>query len=268
MNQQELESNEASQRIIERAQMETVEETPASEAVIDVPKQENKAVATAEPIKANELGAVVGRDNREIMRVISQLMKSDALPSWYKSPEQVFLCWNLAASLGLRPQPALQNICMINDTPYLFGDLPLTLANMTRELLDCKVFVCDGEYNEIGFDNKNLNAEPFSGVCMIHRKGREKKTFTFSVEDAKNAKLWMKTSSSGKASPWVLYPKIMLMRRALGMALKFEFADALKGALLQGYDNNEPPPNLKDVTDTRKDPAADLNKRFLDMEKA
>ncbi len=262
MNQQtELELNEASQRIMERVAAENVEETPASEAVIDIPKQENKSVATVEPIKANELGAVVGSDNREIMRVIMQLFKSGALPAWYKTPEQVFLCWNLAASLGLRPQPALQNICMINGSPYLFGDLPMTLARMTGELLDCKVFVCDADYKEIGFENKNVNAEPFAGFCIISRKGREKKTFAFSVEDAKAAGLWNK-----KSSPWITYPKIMLMRRALGTALKFEFADALKGSMIAEYDANHLP-DMKDVVDSRKDPAAELNKKFLEMEK-
>jgi hypothetical protein len=59
----------------------------------------------------------------------------------------------------------------------------------------------------------------------VKRKGAPEETRTFSVEDAKRARLW------GNAGPWSQYPWRMLQMRARGWALRDVFADALMGLM-------------------------------------
>ncbi len=210
----------------------------------EIPVNKNKEAML---IPVSESGLLAPTNQKQLVALIGELLKSGSLPKWYQNTAQVLTAWNYAASLGLTPQPNLKNIALIDGTPCLFGDAPRALAQKTGELEYCKVFVCNDKYERICFENKNLADIPFAGICQIKRKGRDPESFSFSVEDAKKAGLWGRVSKSGAPSPWVKYDKIMLMRRAQAMALKFEFAEALSGVEIAEYTFNEAP-DLKDVT--------------------
>jgi hypothetical protein len=73
--------------------------------------------------------------------------------------------------------------------------------------------------------------------CMIQRQGRVSKVErSFTVADAKQAKLWGKVGHSGKPTPWVLYPKRMLQMRARSWCLKDLFADVIGAIPIVEYD--------------------------------
>jgi hypothetical protein len=109
--------------------------------------------------------------------------------------------------------PAVQGSTnvMINGRPALWGDALLGLVEASG-LLDDRQQSIDGEG-----DNRTATFE-------TKRKGRASFVkFTFSVADAKKAKLW------GKAGPWTDYPDRMLLNRARAFNLRDQFPDVLKG---------------------------------------
>lgn len=210
-------------------------------------KMENKTEAPRQVIEINERGLIAPKTTAELATLAKGLLAGKALPSWFKNTAEVISAWNLLASMDIPPQPNLKNVCWINDSPYIYGELPKLLAERTGDLEICRTFVSDEEYKRISFENKNLSAKPFAGVCQIKRKGRDEQSYHFTVEQARKAGLWEKKSKTGAPSPWVLYPEIMLMRRAQALALKMEFSDALGGVGIAEYDQHEAP-DLKDVT--------------------
>lgn len=70
----------------------------------------------------------------------------------------------------------------------------------------------------------DLQDDRTRAICTVWRKGQaEPTTRTFSIADAKRAKLW------GKPGPWTEYPARMLQMRARSFALRDAFPDVLKG---------------------------------------
>lgn len=203
------------------------------------------------------------RDHTQLMGYIRQMIRAKAIPRHLETPEQVLCAWNYAAQLMLPPQPSLRNIAVIEGTPSLFGDLPLALVQRHDEFLDYSEMVCDKEYEEICFENKNLNAEHFAAVVFIQRKGMKKpKSYSFTVEDATKAGINKEKTKNGRETVWAKYPKDMLIRKARIRAIRAHFADALSGAQIAedfGY-----APDLKDVTPASevRDRVSELNGRF------
>jgi hypothetical protein len=105
-------------------------------------------------------------------------------------------------------------------------------------------------------------------ACHIEltRPGGDKHVSSFSVKDAKRARLWdtretvTKTGKNDKKydvpndSPWFKYPKRMLRARALGFAGKDFGADALKG--IQIREEAEDMLRIEDARDVTPAPAA------------
>lgn len=187
-------------------------------------------VVQAKPIAIVD-NQVTAKDNSELWRLAVTLMKGEGVPRHLNTPEKVVAAWNLAASLGVSPQPALRNIAFINGSPSLWGDLPKALAQKTGELQFYDEYIIDKDYKRISFENKNLDAEIFAGVAVIQRKGKEKKEFTFTKKQAELAGIWGK-------NVWKTYPEVMIKARARSMALKSEFADALLGVSIGEYDHD------------------------------
>lgn len=185
--------------------------------------------------------ALVARDNSELLRLIRTFMKGMAFPKTLDTEEKIIAAWQVAASLGLPPMVAIQNMAVIHGSVCMWGQLPKALAEKTGELEDFKQFYVDKDFNEVCVANKNLNAEIWASVVQIKRKGRTMNEFFFSVDEAKTAGLLNKTG------PWKDHRKVMLARRACGMAIKFVFPDALMGVGIAEYDHHEAP-DLKDVT--------------------
>lgn len=211
-----------------------------AEAENTPPKDTHKVVAA--PIVVSEkTGQLVARDNTELTRLIRTFMKGMAFPKTLDTEEKIIAAWQVAASLNLPPMIAIQNMAVIHGSVCMWGQLPKALAEKTGEMEDFKQFYVDKDFKEICVANKNLNAEAWASVVQVKRKGRTMNEFFFSVDDAKKAGLL------NKSGPWKDHTKVMLARRACGMAIKFVFPDALMGVAVAEYDLHEAP-DLKDVT--------------------
>lgn len=212
-------------------------------------------------IPVNEHGQMMPQDHSQLVRLAQQMLKGGMIPRGYNTVEQVVTAWNLAASLRLAPAIAIRNIAVIDGSPSLFGDLPLALVQRSGELEYFEEYIFDKDYKKICFENQNLSNEVFGAVCFMQRKGQDKHSYSFSVDDAKKANLWGKTSGSGKLMPWSAYPKVMLTRRARSIAIKTEFAHILSGASIAEYDFNEAP-DMRDVTFDETSSSDKLNSVF------
>lgn len=128
---------------------------------------------------------------------------------------QVMVSIQMGAEIGVPPMTALRNIAIINGRPSIWGDLPLAQAERSGKLVDISQTLT-GE------------GDKMVATCTIVKRGRSTPyVSTFSVADAKVAKLW------GKAGPWTDYPKRMLALRARAFAVREAFPECLGGFYLR-----------------------------------
>jgi RecT family len=224
-------------------------------------------------------GMLTPKTGVELSALLERVATGGGFPERFKTKEARIAAYNLSQSLmGDRWQLCLNNIAVIKGQMTIFGELPGALAEQTKEVQEKEVFCIDAAFKRISVENKNLDAEPYAGVCVIQRKGRSKKEFTYTLEEAKKAgqypaikAIWKNGQRVGEEvnndSPWMKFTKVMLMRKAMNLAVKFEFADALVGVPIAEYDFNEAP-DLREVTDTgeRTDVAKELNEAYSDKE--
>lgn len=148
----------------------------------------------------------------EAFRFSNAVVASGFAPKGMERPESVLVAIQLGAEIGLSPMAALQNTAIINGRPAIYGDAALALVRSSGLLVSYK----EEEVGEAGADTQGYR------VTAV-RKGDQSAVETFTVADAKRAKLW------GKAGPWTDYPKRMLRFRARGYVLRDLFGDILKG---------------------------------------
>jgi hypothetical protein len=148
----------------------------------------------------------------EAFRFSNAVVASGFAPKGMERPESVLVAIQLGAEIGLSPMAALQNTAIINGRPAIYGDAALALVRSSGLLVSYK----EEEIGEPGADTHGYR------VTAV-RKGDQSAVETFTVSDAKKAKLW------GKAGPWSDYPKRMLRFRARGYVLRDLFGDILKG---------------------------------------
>lgn len=148
----------------------------------------------------------------EAWKVCSWIQKSGLAPRGLDTPEKIFVAVQTGAEAGLSPMASLRSVVVINGTPSWKGEAALALI---RNSGTCKVppsvFVRgEGDARE--------------GVFRFQREGSpEPIEVTFSVAQAKKAKLW------GKTGPWSDYADNMLGWRAVGYGAKLYFSDVLIG---------------------------------------
>lgn len=152
---------------------------------------------------------------QEAQEFAKLIASSDMVPKDYKGkPGNVLVAVQMGAEVGLPPMQALQNIAVINGRPCIWGDAAIALARVHP----------DFENIDEAMEGSGENLTAF---CHIKRRGQKAQTRTFSVSDAKRAKLW------GKEGPWTNYPQRMLQMRARSWAVRDVFADAMKGIAIR-----------------------------------
>lgn len=155
----------------------------------------------------------------DFYRFAQYVVSADMVPPGIKNEAGVLIAIQRGAEVGLLPMQALQSIYIVNNQPHLFGDAPKAIVEASGLLEYCKEYE-EGKYPD----------DSYRWVCKLKRRGRDERLSTFSIADAKTAQLWEKKSKDGtRPTPWVLYPKRMLMWRARGYGLRDEFPDVLKG---------------------------------------
>jgi len=192
--------------------MNTAENTPTvtSTAVVETPK----SVTTAAPKPLINYGAqgVKLASLEDAFRFANAIVASGFAPRGMEKPEAVLVAIQLGAELGLTPMAALQNTAVINGRPAIYGDAALALVRASGLLESFN----EEEVGEAGKDSFGIK------VTATRRDG-SKGSETFTIGDAKAAKLW------GKSGPWTDYPRRMLKFRARGFVLRDVFGDVLKG---------------------------------------
>ena len=188
-------------------------ETPTvtSTAVVETPKT---VITTTAPKPLINYGAqgVKLASLEDAFRFANAIVASGFAPRGMEKPEAVLVAIQLGAELGLTPMAALQNTAVINGRPAIYGDAALALVRASGLLESFN----EEEVGEAGKDSFGIR------VTATRRDG-SKGSETFTVADAKAAKLW------GKSGPWTDYPRRMLKFRARGFVLRDVFGDVLKG---------------------------------------
>ena len=170
-----------------------------------------KTAAIKAPINFGEQGVQLA-SLEDAFRFANAVAASGFAPRGMEKPEAILVAIQLGAELGLTPMSALQNIAVINGRPAIYGDAALALVRSSGLL---EVFR-EEEIGEAGKDTQGVKV-------TAKRKGFDEASETFTVADAKLAKLW------AKSGPWTDYPKRMLKFRARGFILRDLFGDVLKG---------------------------------------
>lgn len=163
------------------------------------------------PELVNENGALALRDIDQMYRFGTMIISSGMAPKDINKPEQVVVIVGHGLELGMKPFQSLQNIACINGRPSLWGDSMKGLVMCQRDLDE----FLEEEVGEYGKDTY--------GYRTTIVRGKNKCVSTFTVADAKQAKLW------GKAGPWTFYPKRMLQMRSRSFACRDAYPDVLKG---------------------------------------
>lgn len=238
-------------------------ETQAPTQEAEAQKVEAKAAQPEAPSKnavtvlAESSGLLVGRTFEEQWKIASLLHRSKMLPRGYDTPEKVMAGMQFAYELGLKPLLAMRQICVINGTPNLFGDLPLAVVRNSRQLEYIREYWVDAKGERIDF-TKTPEAVWAAAVCEIKRRGMEARKEAYTVADAKMAKLWGN-------NVWAVHPKRMCQMRVRNWLLKDEFGDTLGGAGIAEYDHNIIPAEGGEVIEVehrKVDAASRINERF------
>jgi hypothetical protein len=159
----------------------------------------------------------------EAMEFARLLANSTMVPREFQGkPGNVLIALQWGREVGLGPLQAVQNIAVINGRPSLWGDAMLALVRGHP--------ACAAVREGVAGDGDTRH-----GWCEVTRRGEPPQRRTFSVADAKRAKLW------GKAGPWTEYPDRMLQLRARGFATRDVFPDALRGVITAEEAADMPP---------------------------
>jgi hypothetical protein len=150
------------------------------------------------------------KDVDSMFRFAKCYLQSNLAPASFKNEQQLVIAWAMAAELGLSPLQAVEGMSIINNRVGIMGDLALAMVEASGQLEQKRV-----EYSGEG--------DALECKVTLQRKGRQAQTYSFSVKEARAAGIYERSST------WNGYPRRMCYYRALGFALRDEFADILKG---------------------------------------
>jgi hypothetical protein len=166
-------------------------------------------------LAGGKLQALIPQSIEEAWRLAQYLAESDLAPRDMKKPAQIIVAIMAGAEVGLPPIQAIQSIAVINGRPTIWGDGLLAVVLARKVKVEERM---EGEGDErVAYCEVT---RPDTGQVVVR---------SFSVADAKEAKLWMKRGANGADTPWVTYPRRMLQMRARSWAIRDNCADILRG---------------------------------------
>lgn len=175
------------------------------------PVRNENAPALRVPVAMAERGISL-RSMDDLGRWCTTVAKSGLAPRGLDSPEKVAVAVQTGMEAGLTPMAALRSVVVINGLPSWKGEAALALI---RNAGICALPPTVGVRGE---------GDAREGYVTFQRSDMAAPVdVTFSVADAKRAKLW------GKQGPWTDYSEDMLTWRAVGRASKRYFGDVLMG---------------------------------------
>lgn len=193
-------------------------------------------LADKQSAQLSRLAAFTPTNLTEAIALSKLIAASELAPKDYRGkPGNVLIAMQMGAELGVAPMQALANIAVINGRASVWGDLALALVQVHP------AYEWHREWIEGAGDGR-------VAFFQVKRRGQEAHTAKFSVQMAKEAKLWQKRGYNGQDTPWITHPDRMLAMRARGFGLRDKFADALRGMILAEEAMDIPP----DTSDAKK----------------
>jgi hypothetical protein len=228
-----------------------------AERLEQIVKQEKKEVARP-MIKISESGTLLPSNIDEAWRLANVYCKSKTYPTSFDTPEKILVQMQMAAGINMNPVVAAGNMYYLNGKINFWGDLPLGLVRRSGQLEFISEKLYDKHRKEICFANDNLSEPPQTSVCIVKRKGEEKREFVWTWQQAEKAGLLAKNKSL-----WLLYPNRMMQMRVRSLALKDVFSDILAGISIHEYDDFNENFTPRDVSPDKSIPSSDeLNKEL------
>ena len=180
---------------------------------------------------------LTGKGLGEVIKIAEFFQGSELVPTSFRNkPADIVLAWQTGAELGLSPTQSLKGIAVINGKTAIYGDTAMSLVRGAR--------VCE-------FVKETFDKDTMTATCVTKRRDEEhENTTTFSMDNAKTAKLW------GKTGPWTQYPERMLKMRARAFNLRDTFADLLSG--IDIYEDIQDIGSIKEVGPTRTEKVTQL----------
>ncbi len=150
----------------------------------------------------------------QMWKFCTHLAQGELGKGFKNDPTTMIAAMQFGAEIGLNWSQSLSSIMVVNGKPSLYGDSMLGL---------CKVHP---DWHEKDFKEAIQGAgDAMIAYCQVRRGTAEPTLQSFSVADAKVARLW------GKDGPWTTNPRRMLQMRARSFALRDAFPDVIKGLL-------------------------------------
>lgn len=178
-------------------------------------------------------------------RFAKYVIASRMAPRGFDTPEAVLVAIQFGAELGLAPMAALQNLCIIQGRPSLWGDAVPGI---------CQALVESYKDERIGDPGK----DSWGWKITVTRKGRaDPISREYTIADAKRAKLWEKRGRDGQDTPWITNPDRMLFMRARTFCFRDAFPDQMRGlrTVEELRDHPEPEKNVThSLADLEKSP--------------
>ena len=198
-------------------------ETPLSEQAAPPPAP--RPAVTAK----RQITGLVPTDIDQAYRLAQALAQSgDMIPQNYRGqPTAILAAIAKGLEVGLAPMQALSSITVINGRPSIWGDALPALVQRAGHHIDVEM---EGE------------GDKRRAIATLTRADGRTVVRTFSVDDAKKAKLW------GKGGPWSAYPDRMLAMRARAFACRDGAADALMGLSIGEEVSDYGPATARDIT--------------------
>jgi hypothetical protein len=140
--------------------------------------------------------------------------RTEFVPARYRGkPDDAMVAIDYGLELGMKPMQALQGVAVVNGRPTLYGDAMLGIVMASGLLASMREWMVSSD-----------NRDQVAACCEVRRRGAPTAVLqTFSVGQAKKARLWAKKGS------WAEHPTRMLQMRARAFALRDAFADVLTG---------------------------------------
>lgn len=192
-------------------------------------KMSGPPAALAAPNEGLEVPALGGFEPTDIAQakeLIGMLQSADVLPKQFQGkPGNMLVAMMMGQRLGIGWFAAMQGGAVINGKYSMYGEWPLTICRAHRDWVESGyseeyIYAPDGYKGEhIPEGTKKI----IGARVTVQRKGAEPRVENYTIEMAKRAKLW------NKAGTWQFYPEWMLRARARGIALRYQFGDALSG---------------------------------------
>lgn len=193
------------------------------------------------------VAGIVPTTIEEVFRLASAVHSAGLAPFGLETPEKLTIAIMTGLEVGLPPMQAVQSIAVINNRPTIWGDGLMAIVRRSSLCRYIKEWI-EGDGDQM------------IAFCETHRTGEEDPvTRSFSVADAKKARLWQTAETVTKQgkngpytkdndSPWFRFPKRMLQMRARALCLRDVYADLTRGIQVREEVEDYPAKEPRDVT--------------------